>query len=237
MKKKPTSKGAESLPSKSLLREIREWAKSMAVGLFLFLVLRTFAIQTYTVISGSMENTFLIGDFIVVSKVAYGATIPGTTKRIPGITEPKRGDIVVFDSNHDDDKLVKRLIAAPGDTVAMLNGVVILNGVAQAEPYVQHIDATNDAVIDAGLLWQREFRPASEATREYYPTRATWGPIVVPPDEYFMMGDNRDTSYDSRWWGFAKKSEIIGRAEFIYFSWSHDAVPLRRRLRLGRIGQ
>lgn len=214
-----------------------ESLKFMAVCLATFMAVRIFAVQTFAVISGSMEQTFLVGDFLVVSKVAYGATLPGTNARLPGFTVPKRGDIVVFHSNHDDDILVKRLIALPGDTIAMRAGRVILNGIEQAEPYVLHLDPSLDSVPDAGLLWHQSFMPLEDRAADYFPTRATWGPIVVPARSYFMLGDNRDRSYDSRWWGFMKHEEIIGRGEFIYFSFSRDVGNVGpRRLRLGRIG-
>ena len=210
-----------------------EWARSMGTGLLLFLVIRTFLLQTFTIISGSMENTFLIGDFVIVNKVAYGASLPLSDGRAPGLASPRRGDVVVFRSNHDDppENIVKRLLAEPGDTIEMRGGTVFLNGAALREPYVQHVDPTGDDVIDGELLWQREYLVPGVDRSRYFPSRENWGPIIVPAKSYFMLGDNRDKSYDSRYWGFVKHEEIIGRAEVLYFSWIKGVGP-----RWGRIG-
>jgi signal peptidase I len=232
---------AAAAPAKSSFgAALVDWIKSMLMGLLLFLVIRTVALQTFTIISGSMENTFLIGDFIVVNKVAYGATIPATHARLPGFTEPKRGDIVVFKSNHNDPpvSLVKRLVGAPGDTVSMKDGVLILNGTPQNEPYVKHTIPSQATLSDPIMAWQKKYLVNPATGAQYAPQRDTWGPIVVPPDNYFMMGDNRDESYDSRFWGFVEKKDIIGRASIIYFSWAPEPSdpPFMHHVRWGRIG-
>src|SRR5690606_25666474 len=102
------------------------------------IVVRTFLIQTFTIVSGSMEGTLLVGDFLVLNKSAYGATVPGTDMRLPGYDEPGRGDIIVFEGHHEPIDLVKRLVGMPGDTLAMRNGTLYLNGEPQDEPYVRH---------------------------------------------------------------------------------------------------
>ena len=213
----------------------------MAMGLLLFLVIRAFALQTYTIISGSMEDTFLIGDFIVVNKVAYGATLPGTQKRLPGYDRPERGDIVVFRSNHDPGNvsLVKRLVGAPGDTVSMKDGILSVNGKPQTEPYARHTVPQDAGLSDEKMKWQVQHLVHRDSAATYVATRDTWGPLVVPTDNYFMMGDNRDESYDSRYWGFTEKKDVIGRASVIYFSWesSPDDPPLIHKVRWNRIGR
>src|SRR5690554_6093552 len=105
-----------------------EWTKSIAMGFVLFLLLRTFLIQTFTITSGSMEGTLLVGDFLVLSKSAYGATVPGTAIQLPGYTEIDRGDIIVFRGHHEPIDLVKRVVGMPGDTLAMVDGVLLYNG-------------------------------------------------------------------------------------------------------------
>jgi signal peptidase I len=217
----------------NMRRMVWDWAKSMLGGLLLFLVIRTFAIQTFTIISGSMEGTFLVGDFVVVSKV-YGETLPLTHARIPGLRNPRRGDVVVFRSNHDDPPLplVKRLVGLPGDTLAMRAGTLFVNGAALTEPYTKHVHPAEDSMVDANLLWQRAYLTRATDSNEYYPSRENWGPLVVPTERYFMMGDNRDRSNDSRYWGFVKPNEIIGRAELIYFSKEKGAG-----IRWSRIGR
>ena len=215
-----------------------EWTKSIVIGFLLFMVMRTFLIQTWTVISGSMEGTLLVGDFLVLSRSAYGATIPGTETRLPGYTDPKRGDIVVFRGHHEPIDLVKRLIALPGDTIAMRNGQLFLNGEPQEEPYVRRTDPESDAP-HPWMDWQLEHLADPSNAMRYRPTRDNWGPLVVPPDSYFMMGDNRDESLDSRYWGFVPGASIKGKAVMLYFSWDREsmaAFPLLGHVRWGRVG-
>lgn len=202
-----------------------EWVKSLAVIIVLFLVIRTFLVQTFVITSGSMENTLEVGDFLLISKAAYGAVIPGTGARLPGYREPQRGDIIVFRAEHEPDMdLVKRLIALPGDTVAMVDGVLHLNGVPQEEPYLRAGPESQDAVHPA-FEWQREFLVAPPAAAAYRPTLHNWGPLVVPTDRYFALGDNREQSLDSRFWGFVEAQKVKGRAVFLY--WSYDGETLR----------
>ncbi|MGD8278946.1 MAG: signal peptidase I [Gemmatimonadota bacterium] len=216
-----------------------EWTKSLAMGFVLFLILRTFVIQTFTITSGSMEGTLLVGDFLVLSKSAYGAMIPGTDVTLPGYSEPHRGDVVVFRGHHEPIDLVKRLIGLPGDTLSMRDATLFINGIAQVEPYVKHIDPASDGYMD-WMAWQSDFLAPGVDRGSYRPTRDNWGPIVVPPERYFMMGDNRDESLDSRYWGFVEPSWIKGRAVFLYFSYDRDVlrgVPFVSHVRWSRIGE
>ena len=218
---------------------LREWLKSVVVGLAFFILLRTVLVQTFTIISGSMEGTLLIGDFLVLNKAAYGAVVPGTGVRLPGYDEPQRGDIVVFRRPSERMDLVKRLIGLPGDTLAMRGGKLYVDGVAQTEPYLERADAARD-FADPAMLWQREYLTEAAAAEPYHPTRDDWGPIVVPRDMYFMLGDNRDESLDSRYWGFVPRARLRGRAVALYFSYApHPAtrrLPIVGRIRWQRIG-
>jgi signal peptidase I len=218
---------------------LREWLKSVVVGLAFFILLRTVLVQTFTIISGSMEGTLLIGDFLVLNKAAYGAVVPGTGVRLPGYDEPQRGDIVVFRRPSERMDLVKRLVGLPGDTLAMRAGTLYVDGVAQAEPYVRLDNATRD-IADPAMRWQREYLTDAAAAQPYHPTRDDWGPIVVPRDMYFMLGDNRDESLDSRYWGFVPRARLRGRAVALYFSYApHPAtrrLPIVGRIRWQRIG-
>jgi len=246
--RRPTgSKAKESTPAKerveprSFRQSTWEWTKSLAMGFVLFLILRTFVIQTFTITSGSMENTLLVGDFLVLSKSAYGATIPGTDVTLPGYSEPHRGDVVVFVGHHEPEPidLVKRLIGIPGDTLSMRDATLYINGIAQVEPYVKHDDPAGDRYLDQ-VAWQSEYLAPGVDPGSYRPTRDNWGPIVVPPERYFMMGDNRDQSLDSRYWGFVEPSWIKGRAVFLYFSYDRDVlggVPFVSHVRWSRIGE
>jgi signal peptidase I len=231
-------KEAKEAPRERTLRDaIWEWTKSLAMGFVLFLVLRTFLIQTFTITSGSMENTLLVGDFLVLSKSAYGATIPGTSMKLPGYSHPKRGDVVVFRGHHEPIDLVKRLVGMPNDTLSMKGGVLYVDGVAQDEPYVRHMDPSGDGYHD-WMKWQTGFLVDTVNVAAYRPTRDNWGPLVVPPAHYFMMGDNRDESLDSRYWGWVEPPAMKGRAVLLYFSYDRDAfgpLPFLSHVRWNRI--
>lgn len=217
----------------------RELLKSIAMGFVLFVLLRTFLIQTFTITSGSMEGTLLVGDFLVLSKSAYGATVPGTDLRLPGYTSPKRGDIIVFRGHHEPIDLVKRIIGLPGDTLAMRDGILNLNGVPQTESFVKHTDPDNDTSHPWMMTWQPEFLTGSVDPARYHPTRDNWGPIAVPAGQYFVLGDNRDESLDSRYWGFVPEADIKGKAALLYFSFDKEAlgpVPFFDQVRWSRIG-
>jgi signal peptidase I len=160
---------------------------------------------------------------------------------VPGYSQPQRGDVLVFDPPHEEHmKLVKRLIGLPGDTLEMRNKVLFLNGVAQDEPYVQHMDVADDH--HHWMDWQEDYllRDGDNGSaRSYRPTRDNWGPLVVPPDHYFMMGDNRDTSLDSRYWGFLEAWRLEGKAVVVYFSYDKKSLkpfPWLREIRWSRIG-
>jgi signal peptidase I len=216
-----------------------DWAKIITVSIGLFLVLRTFVVEAFKIPSGSMERTLLVGDFLLVNKVVYGAEVPGIGRRLPALRHPSRGDVIVFEWPKDRSKnFVKRLVGLPGDTLAMRDGVLIRNGVALAEPYVTHSDPEADPVWDE-FRWQSDFLVRSAgAAVAYHPSRNNWGPLVVPGEQYFVLGDNRDNSLDSRYWGFVPDSLLRGRPEVVYFSFAPDSTDFAwlthvRWMRLG----
>ncbi len=215
-----------------------EWTKSLLIAAGLFLLIRSFLLQTFVITSGSMENALLVGDFLIANRAAIGSRIPGTQIRIPGYSSPRRGDVLVFDPPHEPDlKLVKRLIAMEGDTVAMEDGVLSLNGIAQEEPYVKHTDPGGDNPHPM-MVWQSQYLVDSVGRAGYRPTRDNWGPLVIPEDRYFMLGDNRDTSLDSRYWGLLEGWRLEGRTSLIYFSYNKGSFrpfPWIREIRGGRI--
>lgn len=215
---------------------LSEWGKSLAFAFALFLIFRTFLIATFVITSGSMENTLLVGDFLLVNRAAIGSRVPFTNLRIPGYSEPKRGDILVFDPPHEEDlKLVKRLIGMPGDTLEMKDKVLYINGVAQDEEYVQFAEYGDQS--DDWMGWQAQYLVGGPRP-DYRPTRDTWGPIAIPDDRYFMLGDSRDTSLDSRYWGLLEGWRFEGRAVAIYFSYdraSYKPFPWIREIRADRI--
>ena len=218
-----------------------EWAKSFQVAILLALVVRAFFIEAFKIPSGSMERTLLVGDFLLVNKLAYGAEVHFTGRRLPALKEPARGDVVVFQYPADPSKnYVKRLIALPGDTVRMRKGTVFVNGVAQSEQYVEHTMPWEDRATE-DFAWQRRFLALDPiAALRYHPTRDNWGPLLVPPRHLFVLGDNRDNSSDSRYWGFVSDSLLRGQPWVVYFSYAPDSsshFDWLTRIRWGRLGE
>ena len=217
------------------------WMRSIGMALVLFLIIKTFFFEAFQIASGSMTHTLLTGDFLFVNKALYGAQIPGTKARLPGFRQPARGDVIVFAFPRDPSQdYVKRVIGTPGDTVAMRNGHVLVNDHWLSEPYVQRIDS-NSNVTSPDFEWQRPFYLArsEEDRRRYHPERDEWGPLVVPGGKYFVLGDNRDDSSDSRYWGFVDAAAVKGRTLLVYFSYdrgTHDPVPWLQDIRWSRLG-
>jgi len=197
----------------------------LVVGLFIL----TFLAQNYVIPSGSMENTLLVGDHLVVDRISFSPA----AKWFPLVhyREPKRGDIVVFVKPVQDEvegrleylTLVKRLVGVPGDHIHLNNGVVILNGVAQPPPPDGKDSPANpydQQFLDEFPSIPPEARPGAtpEAWAVDFPTHVVNGDLVVPPGHYFMMGDHRHNSLDSRYWGFVPRENIVGRPLFNYWS-------------------
>ncbi len=185
--------------------KLREYVEAFAVALLIALVVRTFVIQAFKIPSGSMENTLLVGDHIFVNKFLYGYHLPYTKGRILAFHAPERGDIIVFVFPEDPSKdFIKRVIAVPGDMVEIRDKAVFLNGEPLREEYTRFADGNTAD----GFVRGRDNMP----------------PVKVPAGKYFVMGDNRDRSYDSRFWGYVEEDAIIGKAMFIYFSldWGVD---------------
>jgi signal peptidase I len=180
---------------------VREYTESIVIAVVLALVIRTFVVQAFKIPSGSMEDTLLIGDHILVNKLSYGLQIPflNAKIRIFGLMgDPGRGDIIVFPYPRDPSRdFIKRVIGLPGERVEVRNHHAYVNGEPLKEPYVK---------LDE--------RPLTQPSRYSH-----WGPEVVPPGKLFVMGDNRDNSADGRDWGFLDGSQVKGRAFIIYWSW------------------
>src|SRR3989442_462788 len=180
------------------------------------------------------------GDFFFATKAVEGAQIPGTNARLPGFESPRRGDIIVFAYPKNPElNYVKRVIGVAGDRVEMRIGEVRVNGKALSEPYVQRVHPGHD-VSDPEFNSQKDYlRGAAGALRAYHPTRDTWGPLLVPPGKFFVLGDNRDNSADSRYWGFVDANAVKGRPLVVYFSYdreAHDALPWLTDIRWRRLG-
>jgi signal peptidase I len=219
-----------------------EWAKSFTIAIVLFLFVRTFLVEAFKIPSGSMEKTLLVGDFLLVNKLVYGAEVPFTGKHLPAIRHPQRGDVIVFQWPKDPSKnFVKRLVGAPDDTLWMRDGKLFVNGIEQHERYVTHSDSLDVDPTSEEFNWQKRFLvQTAEAAPLNVPSRNNWGPLVVPKDEYFVLGDNRDNSLDSRYWEFVPDSLIRGRPMFVYYSYAPDSLDRMSwltRIRWTRIGE
>lgn len=192
---------------------VREYAESIAIALLLALVIRTYLVQAFKIPSGSMEDTLAIGDHLLVNKFIYGTKIPFTDSQVVKLRDPRRGDVIVFEYPEDPSKdFIKRVVGTPGDVVEGRDKQVYVNGVPYRNPHEIHKE--------------REVIP-----REMNP-RDNFGPVTVPANSYFVMGDNRDRSYDSRFWGFVSRDRIKGLAFIKYWSWDREKF----RPRLGSIG-
>lgn len=199
---------------KSRQQVIREYAKAIVTALILALFIRAYVVQAFKIPTGSMEPTLLVGDHLLVSKFIYGTDLPFMDGKVMAFRKPERGDVIVFKYPRDPDRdFIKRVIAVGGDVVESRDKVVYVNGIRLEDGYAVH---TDDRVEPSGLGEPRD----------------NFGPVMVPEGKYFMMGDNRDQSYDSRYWGFVDEEDIRGKALVIYWSWDGK----KHLPRLGRIG-
>ena len=201
-------------PEKNIRKKtlIREYVEAILVALVLAVFIRTFVVQAFKIPSGSMIPTLLIGDHILVSKFAYGIKNPFSGSVIVPVKNPERGDIVVFkyplNSSQD---FIKRVIALPGETVEIINKKVFING----KPLLDDKGQFTDNIV------------LSEGPRDNF------GPVTVPPEALFVMGDNRDNSHDSRFWRFVEYKDIRGKAFIMYWSWDREDFSVRWN-RIGR---
>ncbi|MFQ5588143.1 MAG: signal peptidase I [Nitrospiria bacterium] len=200
---------------------VREYAETLVIAIILALFIRTFVVQAFKIPSGSMIPTLQIGDHILVSKFIYGIRLPFTDFVVIPLSRPDRGDIIVFRFPRDESKdFIKRVVGVPGDKIELKNKVLYVNDVEQSESYTNH---EGDGVFS-----------------QIVPERDNFGPVNVPDNAYFVMGDNRDHSLDSRFWGFVDFSKIKGEAFLIYWSWDKERAMfdwLGGWGRWGRIGK
>jgi len=195
----------------------REYAEAIIIALVLALLIRTFVVQAFKIPSGSMEPTLEIGDHILVNKFIYGIKIPFTSIRLFPLEKPKRGDVVVFIYPLDPGKdFIKRVVAVEGDTVQIINKKLIINGAEVPDPHAVYKDDT--------------IFPAEVQKRDNF------GPVTVPKGCLFVLGDNRDRSLDSRFWGFVPIEDLRGKAFIIYWSWNSQETSVRWN-RIGKLIQ
>jgi signal peptidase I len=207
------------------MRGLMRSVLQLGASVLLFLVTRALVVEMYKIPTPSMQRTLLVGDFLVVNKMVYGPELPFTHYRLPALRQPRRGDVIVFKWPSDPRvNFVKRIVGVPGDTLLMQNGVLRRNGAPVEEKYVTHTGADADMAVDE-FRWQRDYLVRSaRASESYWPSRNNWGPLVVPPHDFFVLGDNRDNSLDSRYWGFVPDTLVRGRPMFVYYSYRPDSV-------------
>jgi signal peptidase I len=219
-------KGAKVSPKSAAPATTKDKVWSEVVSWFwvilAFLFIEGTLVQARVIPSGSMENTVLIGDHLIVSRIGYDAGIPFTDYHVPLWRNPKRQQIIVFRAPLPEEgypDFIKRVIGVPGDHIKIVNGRVYANGKGLDEPYVYHSGDFNSRLENYppvnGEGWM--VAPRQEWAQEIS-EHIVNGELVVPPGEYFMMGDNRDNSYDSRYWGFVPRANVIGTPEIIYMS-------------------
>jgi signal peptidase I len=200
---------------------VREYAEAIGIAILLALFIRTFVVQAFKIPSGSMLPTLQIGDHLLVNKFIYGIRVPFAGTVLVPIKEPKRGDIIVFRFPRDrSTDYIKRVIGLPGDKLEIRDKTLLINDRPIDDPYA-HFTST-------------QVLPGDISPKD------NLGPIVVPPDKYFVMGDNRDNSSDSRFWGFVDDADILGKAMIIYWSWDIDepflSIDRFASIRWDRIG-
>jgi signal peptidase I len=186
---------------------LREYFESIVIAVILALFVRTWAVQAFKIPTGSMENNLLIGDHLLVNKFVFGPSLFGIERTLLPMQEIRRHDVVVFKYPDEPERdFIKRVVGLPGDTLELRNKKVYINGQPLDEPFVHFLEPVPTS---------------SEVTS--FDVRERYGPVKVPEGQYFVMGDNRDNSQDSRYWGFLPRSYVKGRALMIY--WSFDAGP------------
>ncbi|MCX6639000.1 MAG: signal peptidase I [bacterium] len=211
---------------------VRDWAEFLVTLTIMVFFIRTTVVEAYRIPSSSMEDTLLIGDFLMVNKFLYGIRTPDWigipfTKvgfdvphtRLPALREPRHGDVIVFKYPRDPSQnYIKRCVGLPGDTLQVKDKILLVNGKVFPNPPKAKF---TDWRVCPPAIQQRDIFPPGSGNRDNY------GPVIVPPGQYFMMGDNRDNSSDSRYWGYLPRDLILGKATIIYFSWD-KFIPFYR---------
>jgi len=188
----------------------REYFESIVIAVILALFIRTFVVQAFKIPTGSMENNLLIGDHLLVNKFVYGPTAATLERGILPVRDVGRGDVVVFKYPEEPERdFIKRVIGLPGETLEVREKRVYINGQLLDEPYVHYLEPPAS--------------PSAGAETTSFDLRERYGPVTVPAGHYFMMGDNRDNSQDSRYWGFLPREFIKGKALVIYWSYDSDS--------------
>ncbi|EDP46498.1 signal peptidase I [Rickettsiella grylli] len=211
-----------------------EYARSFFPVLFFVLLIRSFLAEPFRIPSGSEKPDLLIGDFIVANKFIYGIRLPVTHKKMISVSEPKRGDIIVFLWPKDTSTyFIKRVIGVPGDVITYKNKVLTINGQQASQQLLGETMDSDGRHEKWPVLLKRENLLGIQHDIYLRPDQfATDFSVVVPQGNYFVMGDNRDNSLDSRYWGFVPEKDLIGKAMWVFFSWDNE----HHRVRWDRLG-
>ena len=194
------------MPQSSKKSVAREYLESIVIAVILAFFIRTFVVQAFKIPTGSMEENLLIGDHLLVNKFVYAPTASAIERAVLPVDDITRGDVIVFKYPEDPERdFIKRVIGLPGDRLELRRKKIYINDQPIAEPYVRFLEP-----------------PPPEDAARTDDLRAWYGPVTVPEHQYFMMGDNRDNSQDSRYWGFLPESYVKGKALFIYFSFEEN---------------
>lgn len=198
-------------------RIVKDYLQPILIAVLIALFIRAFVVQAFKIPSGSMEPTLLVGDYLLVNKFTYGIRVPYTDKKFFQFKKPRRGDVIVFIFPRDPSKdFIKRVVATAGEKVEIVNREIYINDMPIADLW-GHFES----------IGSTEYRHAIE----------NFGPVIVPKDSLFVMGDNRNNSEDSRFWGFLNVNAVLGRAFILYFSLDWNAGNLLDEVRWSRIGR
>ena len=199
-------------------RIIKEYVEPIAIAILIALIIRTFIVQAFKIPSSSMEPTLQVGDHLLVNKFIYGTKIPFMDAKYFQFKKPRRGDIVVFIYPKDRSKdFIKRVVGTEGEKVEVVQNKIYINDKLIDDPW-GHFDEKNPSI-------------------KYLQPLDRFGPVIVPPKCLFVLGDNRDNSQDSRFWGYVNVNEVKGKAFIIYFSWDRYAQNLLEKIRWVRFGK
>ncbi len=199
--------------------KVQEYIEAIIIAILIAVVIRTFVVQAYKIPSRSMVPTLLVGDHLLVNKFIYGVKIPVIRRLLIPVTDPKRGDIIVFIYPNDRTKdYIKRVIGVAGDKIEIKNKNILIND----RPYKDSFGIYSDNTIYPAIIQPRD----------------NFGPVTVSAGSLFVMGDNRDESADSRFWGFVDLKDVEGKALIIYWSWNSDEHDsLLKKIRWERLGK
>ena len=206
----------------------REYFESLVIAVVLALFIRTFVVQAFKIPTGSMEPNLLIGDHLLVNKLVFGPSLSAAERAVLPMNDIERQEVIVFKYPEDPERdFIKRVIGLPGEQIEVRHKRVYVNGTLLDEPYAHYMEEPPPV--------PRELEPGTDRGGLSGDPRESYGPVTVPPKHYFVMGDNRDNSQDSRYWGFMPRDYVKGRALFIYWSYESDAGNIVTGTRWGRL--